>query len=288
MSEGTIGQVDPARRVLVRSQLNVVGETHAESNARRDLEKKFIKEVINSDNYWTEGKFPDLPTKLGTRGVRDASAATGIADLMEYRAAFGAAFLIGSYETMATAAARVAPGLGQTKEEAVLAFISGPFLKFVKTRKRLEGTWEATSTKELDDAVKAAYDLVDRIIAAYPAKLRSVRPDQDKMLEATLTLGSSVKGMRTFVPSLEKAVGMQPSPDRSPADLAQAMRVARSAFMGLAGGFSSQKGVWKVGDGHITDLLTGAAKVDMSRANYVSKDDFNDLFEAWQLGLLGT
>jgi hypothetical protein len=59
------------------------------------------------------------------------------------------------------------------------------------------------------------------------------------------------------------------------------MRVQRSRFMGLAGAFSQEKGVWKIGDKHIDDLKTQRAKVDMSRANFVSEADFNQAYDTW-------
>ncbi|HEX4830532.1 MAG TPA: hypothetical protein VH478_05505 [Trebonia sp.] len=57
--------------------------------------------------------------------------------------------------------------------------------------------------------------------------------------------------------------------------------------MGLAG-MSSLTGVWKIGNGHVEDLFNGVAKVDMSRANFVTRDDFEAELGAWRLGLLPT
>jgi hypothetical protein len=51
---------------------------------------------------------------------------------------------------------------------------------------------------------------------------------------------------------------------------------------------SSLTGVWKIGNGHVEDLFNGVAKVDMSRANFVTRDDFEAELGAWRLGLLPT
>jgi hypothetical protein len=47
------------------------------------------------------------------------------------------------------------------------------------------------------------------------------------------------------------------------------------------GPFRKEKGVWKVGEGHIEDLVTKKANVQMTGINLVSRQDFNDEFAAW-------
>jgi hypothetical protein len=70
--------------------------------------------------------------------------------------------------------------------------------------------------------------------------------------------------------------------NRSGVQLSDWMRFQRSRFMGLAAVHSGKKkGVWKVGEGHIEDLVTKKANVQMTGINLVSRQDFNDEFAAW-------
>lgn len=100
------------QRALVANKLNVVGETHTESDVRRPVEKAFSKAMTGSDNYWTEAEFPDLHMAVSGRRAR-AQAQPGRdanADLMEFRAAHAAAMLIGQYEKTAQAAGALVSG----------------------------------------------------------------------------------------------------------------------------------------------------------------------------------
>lgn len=45
------------RAALVKNRLNVVGEEHGESDARRDMEKAFTTKETGSQSYWREGEF---------------------------------------------------------------------------------------------------------------------------------------------------------------------------------------------------------------------------------------
>jgi hypothetical protein len=62
------------------------------------------------------------------------------------------------------------------------------------------------------------------------------------------------------------------------------MRVQRSKSMGLAAGYSTRTGVWKVGDFHVADLTNGTVKIVTTRPiNIVTREAFNTEFEAWKL-----
>lgn len=91
--------------------------------------------------------------------------------------------------------------------------------------------------------------------------------------------------LRDLLPALATAAGAAVKDNRSGVQLSDWVHIQRSRFMRLAAVFSGRKqGVWKVGDGHIEDLLTKKANVQMTGINIVSRKDFNDEFAVWQRG----
>src|SRR5690242_13881242 len=114
--------------VLSRDMLNVVGELHTESDARRDLEKEFIRTTLGADaGYWTEADFPAedwQPTSM-SRSPREGrgSAASPGADLMEFRGAHGTAILIGDFASLCDEASRVGARDDGLATAAIAAFI---------------------------------------------------------------------------------------------------------------------------------------------------------------------
>ena len=278
--------VQPPRRTLVRDMLNVVGETHTESNSRRAAEQRFAFEKTDSHNYWTEADFPDLHQKLGIRSVRGGqgeSQGNPAADLMEFRAAHSAAMLIVRFEELAGEALRVAATTpSESATRAVLAFIDVNFRSFIQFRDRLNRSWRTTGSPEVNAAVSAVYEKVESVGKTYLAAFRDAPLDQ--RLKATKVLAGNCDALRGLVPPLAKAaVGEYPPADSNAAALAREMRTERSKYMGLAAVFMKQeRGVWKIGNLHVADLTDGTVKVDVSQFNLVSKEDFNQEFEAWR------
>jgi hypothetical protein len=275
---------DVAIRLLVPGMLNIVGEDHKESGSRRDEEKRFAAAKTLSDNYWTEASFPDLAQTFGTRkarGGRQQPKDDSAADLMELRAAHAAAMLIVRCEQLAGWATRVAAVPESEATRVITAFLAQKVKPFKDAEDRLDVTWRETNTVAVTAAVKQVFTEVKRVRQGYIAALRGVPGAQ--RLKATRALADNLVALRKLVEPLATAVGENPSDYTDTAGLAQAMRVRRSIFMGLAVGRSKAVGVWKIGDGHISDMLDGTVKVDMSKMNVVPRDDFNTEFDAWQL-----
>ncbi len=281
MAESSFQQVQPQRRTLVPGKLNVVGETHNESDLRRDLEKEFCAEKTLTTNYWTEAKFPDLQQQVGTRKTRGGQAqGDPTADLMEFRAAHSAAYLIAKFEKLADEAHRVATTGPTSAQAEIRTFLDKNLRDFIKIRDRLQNSWRQTTSDTVNTAAQAVFTNVESAQKAYLAALNGATLDQQ--LRATQALADNREALRALVPPLEKAVGQPYSPDRNGATLAHTMRVQRSGFMGLAAVVSKQVGVWKIGDLHVTDLTDGTVKVDTSRMNLVTKEDFEHELEAWR------
>jgi hypothetical protein len=280
MSTSHSDEIQRPRRTLAIGRLNVVGETHNESDLRRDLEKRFCAAKTQNANYWTEAEFPDLYQQTGTRKARSGPAQVDpIADLMEFRAAHSAALLITRFEKLADDAHRVATAQPAAAADAFRVFLGETYKNFVKIQQRLGNSWVPTQSDAVNTAAQAVFTRVDSLRQAFFSSLNAASLDQN--IRSTQALSDNGHALRDLVPALEKAVGVSPSPDRNAAALAQDMRVRRSAFMGLAAVLSKQVGVWKIGDLHVTDLTDGTAKVDTTRMNLVSEDDFSHELQAW-------
>lgn len=267
-------------RGLVVKRLNIVGEDHEESRDRRILERQFSAATTLSANYWQEAEFLDLNQAVGSRKPRSGPARSAGADLMEFRAVHGAALLLGAYEKMTKKAQEV---VEKPTEAAVQGFIDVQIPEFVAIRDNINRRWRPSETDAVNQAVQAVYDTAQRVYQSYLNGVNGAAAD--KKLANTKILADNATILRSLVPPMAKAVGFPDPPDNDAAVLAKNMREERSKFMGLAAGLSKVTGVWKVGDLHIVDLLSGAVKIDTSRINIVTKETFNTELKAWQARL---
>ena len=264
-------------------KLNVVGESHRESEARRATEKYFLLDRFNLSGYWTESEFPELVTTVGSRKARSGTQnRTPEADMMEFRATHSATLVIAGFERLARSAEAAAAVSPNQAKAAVAGFIRKDLEDFKQLRERLNSSWRTTATPEVDQAVLEVYGATARVYKEY---LDGLGAQPDQMLRATQTLAGHRKTFQDYVPKLEKATGYT-SDDGTAASLAFNMRRARSTYMGLAAEAAASKtskitGVWKVGDFHVRDLLDGTAKVQIRNVNLVTKQDFNAALEAW-------
>jgi hypothetical protein len=262
----------PARRTLVAHKLNIVGETHTESDPRRAEEKRFCLLKTGSADYWTEAQFPDLSTDGHQQYQGDPAA-----DLMEFRATHGIAYLIAAIDRLGDEAVNVSATPANSAGPIISAF-DAKVKKLILMRDRVDRSWRPSSDS-VNRAVQAAYDDAERAFQAYNAAFQNAATS--KQLKAILDFGNSRIALRDRVPALADAVGAVISDKRDAAQLAEYMRTQRSTFMGLGAIFSKRtEGVWKVGDLHITDLTSGRSNVDRSRINIVSKEDFNAQLQA--------
>jgi hypothetical protein len=265
---------------LVVERLNVVGENHEESRDRRVLERQFSAATTLSVNYWQEAEFLDLNHPVGNRKPRAGQAGGAGADLMEFRAVHGAALLLGAYEKMTKKAQEV---VSNPTGAAVQSFIDVQIPAFVAIRDNINRRWRPSETDAVNQAVQVVYDTAQRVCQTYLNGINGATAD--KKLANTKILADNATILRSLVPAMAKAVGFPAPPDNDAAVLAQNMRTERSKFMGLAAGLSKETGVWKVGELHIVDLLSGDVKIDKSRINIVTQDTFNTELKAWQARL---
>jgi hypothetical protein len=228
-----------------------------------------------------------IGTKTGT-GVPEQAKGSAAADLMVFRAAFAAAYLMARFDELADAADRVAAAQPQSADAAFRKFVDENFRNFVDIRNRLTNTWEAPKSGPVDPAIAAVFTNVQAVFTNAQAAIKTfvTTPPQgtiDVKLAATKALARSRVAFGALLGPLAKAAGVTSPNDSSAAVMAQYLREQRSRFMGLAAGWSKEIGVWKIGDLHVDDLKEGGpAKVDASRINLISEEDFYAEFTAWQ------
>ncbi|HEU5471862.1 MAG TPA: hypothetical protein VFV67_14520 [Actinophytocola sp.] len=266
---------------LVQDKLNVVGEFHSESGPRRAMEARFCLAKTRSPNYWRENEFPDLHQEVSSRARRGQGhgGAQG-ADLMELRAAHAASLLVEKTTELSATAAKLA-GVARVMTPKIYRLFNEKINAVHRFRVRAAGGWRPTRTTELNTAAAAIFDGTEHACQAY----LDATPDL-----STLTLSAQSAAAQAFADGLnavsgqldvlKNAVGAT-GLGNDPTALAAHVQAQRSAFMGLAAGMSSQLGVWKIGQGHIDDLTSGRSKIDMSRANFVTRDDFIQEFTDW-------
>jgi hypothetical protein len=228
-----------------------------------------------------------IGTKTGT-GAPEQAKGSAAADLMVFRAAFAAAYLMAKFDELAAAADPVAAAPPQSADEAFRKFVDENFRNFVATRNRLTDTWEAPKSGPVDPAIAAVFTTVQSVFTNADAAIKTfvTTPPQGAIevkLAATKTLARNRVAFGSLLGPLAKAVGVTSPDNSSAAVMAKYLREQRSRFMGLAAGWSKEIGVWKIGDLHIDDLKEGGpAKVDASRINLISEEDFSAEFTAWQ------
>jgi hypothetical protein len=259
--------------MLIAGKLNLAGEFHSESEARRPAEMRFCAARAGSTNYWTEAAFPVVP-----EGGRYANTGDAAADLMEYRAAHGAALLVGKLDKKGDLAMNVSAMKAQDAVQPV-ADVNTEVQALKSLRAAVARTWRS-SNQEVNDAVWAIYRQVDQALGDYDSTFPGASLQNQQ--KAIRTFFNSRVKLRDLLPALATAVGAGVEDTRSGVQLSDWMRFQRSRFMGLAAVHSGKKeGVWKVGDGHIEDLVTKRANVQMTGINLVSRKDFNDELAAW-------
>jgi hypothetical protein len=273
--------VEETKSVLVADMLNVVGENHPESNARRALEKQFVLETIGSTNYWTENEFKD---QYGGRVTKDSTKKKEYgegADLMEFRAAMATAFLVVAFEGLCDEAGRVGAITDDTAGAALTAFVTVNVANFAETKEILARKWTTTPTDEVNTAVQAIGNAIDTVLGLYKEIMQKATAHGSikHQLQATTILAGKRAQVTAFLPQLCVAVGVPGSTNAE--TLYKLMIEERSKYMGLGASFAGQTGVWKVGDHHIRDLMN-ELNVDTSHAHIVSREDFNKEFEAWK------
>jgi hypothetical protein len=289
-----------ARGGLVQRSLNVVGEDHVISGRRRTAEQFFVLDKIGTGSYWLEQRFPGRPSdyqKLDSTRVlpeRITDLLAGVneefladADPPAYRAAGAVADLTDRAQRVAQAAKEVANGPGGRLDRWLAEGI-------VDTRVRyLAEAIGREVSAGLHSRAGEVYRILDRTIAELSAIVKAWNSAGEGSTERSRVAHEVVvlsERLQKRIPGLAELVGVRNVPDAIQLD--RAIRIKRSQSMMLSAMLSDvSRGVWKIGEAHIRDLLDGSAQVDLAlslggaglnRVNIVTRDEFEAGFAAWE------
>jgi len=258
------------RKGLEKGVLNVAGETHNESDSRRDKEKLFSREITGAEGYWTEGEFETNSTLRGKRSQK-----TEQGDLPE---------LIGLHIVIMIedAAERIKAGAKSwkdSKDEQEEGAWFQDILLSMKYWERAQAGFTGTNDNEINKGI--IFFIQSR--ASLKTLLEQAIRD-DKAKESFIKQSVEVEGeVKKIAQSIKtrilgaKATGMTSDQLRATA------RKQRSIMMGVTAGYSSEKGTWKVGDLHVMDIRGGGSGggVRQGQTNYLTRDEFNAALTEW-------
>ncbi|OJJ16775.1 hypothetical protein BKI52_33255 [marine bacterium AO1-C] len=248
---------------LVKDRLNVVGETHDESNARRVEEKAFCKEQTGSSNYWGENQFRAKHSYTNSK--------VPFADPFVLRIDQFISFAIQYCEEMKESAKEWKSNLAMGKLSSVYMALKG-LKDTLKLMDDKQDGFELSTTQKSEYApLKQEIDDNMHLIASVNASVKEYQYDEEK-------LESFVKGDGLFLEfeawlnsltdfrDLKDLYGKQEF-----SELSREISQQRSEAMHEAANRRNKaKGVWKIGEKHRQDLEGKADK----KYNLVSKEEF--------------
>lgn len=250
--------------------LNVAGETHNESEGRRNEEKLFSQEITKEEGYWKEDEFK---TTTILRKKRSNMAEMG--DLPE---------LIGLniVNKVEYAAEGVKTGAKSWKESGDIQEKNKWYYYISLSMK----TWHravASFTAAKDEEINKGIDFfVDSLVSLISLLQKAKEDDQAKELFAkrSAEVENEVKKIAQSIKTRilgVKVTGMTND------QLDAAVRKQRSIMMAVTAGYSLEKGTWKVGDAHVTDIKGGGGGggVRQGNTNYLTRDEFNTELSEW-------
>ena len=291
MDSGASGQKRP---FLALDKLNLVGEDHAESGKRRDDEKKFVASVSANLGYWTESEFGGDDAELRALhkavlltinfDVMASGASKILKDLAPAALAWPAeaperraeASKVPAQESKAQAPKTMKEIRKVIKQANQFDQAQAMFMKFrnedltriISDRYSLEHRQKLTDAAK-ENVVQKVFENVDSAFGQYFGLIY-------KAMEA---LADRRGALLNLMPEVSTAMGWD---YQNVAELDTFLRRKRSWLMHNAAAESPMRGVWKVGEDHVTDLLDGPLRFDPKRVNVVTTGEFNQLFQQWQ------
>lgn len=300
------GPDSPIMRRIEQGKLNVVGETHKDSEPRRPAEKEMLtaRYGFSPAQYWAEDdfkvgeQFGDSPRLLYAQSAAFlhknlASTEASLTNLLKQLAdpkvgqdtVLGYADLIRYYlqdirdedEQLRLAARRVADlaGPGEEAEEANLAAESSNIMQgYVEFHLEQLAVYPAPQVAAPSTAAPAP------AAAATPGTAPPGPDFRSELLQDLTKLFADLKNWQKEVGQLLTSLGYQPA--ESPEALRTKIREDRSEHMRTsaeAAAGQSIVGVWKVGDNHISDMQKG--KPAAGNVTLTPKAEFDQEYEAW-------
>ena len=274
--------------VLSKTVLNVVGEDHDESGARRVEEKQFCGIRTDSDNYWLENEFKarKITERESQEDIPSADPPSHRLDHIFYWIFIYANYLYGYLKEANVdkikRTCRLIPdyhynGLKLINEDK----------KFLEASDETVGQWARALIKLNDD--NDGLPFLEKI------KLEVINADGSEKAESEINKDklrnwAGTNEYKNFLKLVEQLVQIDELIRRyqgaTGKNISDKISMVRSSEMHKAATQQFEtKGVWKVGDQHVQDIrkmLRGSAFSRGKETNYnlMSKDGFNEEFNA--------
>jgi hypothetical protein len=256
---------------LVSTKLNVVGEEHPESNARRPKEQAYSLKYSGSGNYWTEFEFKTRAYAIGDFLDDQRPRADPFKDRFEH-------MLIKAESTnpwhyVAQAAPQDFVNYVRDNPNTLYTRISeGPY-RFANDMRIMIGNLEA-GTDGFDLSLQEKNTHIG-LKAEVTAFYQQAGTCLTRLSTLPIQVDATVAALDTMWANL-KALILKFGAMRTDSQV----RISRSDGMHAAAETrNAEKGVWKIGEAHRNDMKNKGGSY-----NLVSREQFNDgLFEEDQL-----
>jgi Domain of unknown function (DUF4157) len=268
------------QRKMRTDQLNVAGETHSESNPRRDEEKKFSKDRSGSPNYWLEQAFTVTKDNM-TREEADSPYLRAVHIMMLMgTAGENAQKVAGEKKKETRRNATIKPGqmvgvLGSAETELRERYktVDEEVQKVQRYTDRLQRSYKATGDQEIDQIYGEMIDYWKTLYENHKIAMDPSSKWKD-MLSSLKEIGRVGAALKKHLETLEQKTNIK--------DAAGARDARSMAMMQGAAKEKGKRGTWKVGDLHITDMLQAPNNQIKQEVNIVTKQAFNDELAEWR------
>ena len=266
ISSGTVKQLK-----LAQDRLNVVGETHLESDPRRADERRFVASTIPGGGYWTESEFRTVsgygdPTKLRSLqrfalaklfGNKYLNIAKNINSLLNMRSS--------NPETLQRAHTIAA----QAKSNFLLLLSEQNCSKHLdQCRIEINNNSSILSSKPVI-RTRLLSELTSLYNMAFSIEMTQRNIQISHLYNLLITFNANMQRVQGLI---ESEIGRVESEDTI------AMR--RSLSMHIAANENStRRGVWKVGDAHRKDIEENIWP-EGRKYNLMSKAEFNEEYDS--------
>ncbi|MFV0302743.1 MAG: hypothetical protein ACK5IP_18060 [Paracoccus sp. (in: a-proteobacteria)] len=266
------------RKALDPGKLNVAGELHPESNARPDAGRAYEREYATAKGvgaYWQEGEFTyavsDLMDKLVGLFRSETPSVQRHGDPYLLRAEHLLSML-----DFTMAFRQFSAEMGGHTQASTLVFVRAMLPDVREVLTAFVGALDSPGEKkDINSLILNAGEEIETI----RNRLGVYKGSDDAGLNRKLVDGT-VAGIKAAMALLQKGLGTTGRGDK-------AISKARSDAMFKAAGLSGKKGLWKIGDHHIDDILAGGVP-QVAGVTFMSRDGFNADYQPWTVGKYNT
>ncbi len=285
---------------IAPGKLNVIGENHPESGARRADEIEMVKtRGFVRDQYWTENAFTFTGAAAAADGGQQDVSRSG-----DDRSLLVVQSLSFALEELVSLEGRADQALGAARAELAEkdkdlglfnTLLAGCQRTLTSTLAELEQTalavdeWRKDQTKdpiivEIDDAIEDLRNTLDQYQRMLPADCEA--DELEEVMDDVESLSTSCDGANMRVTALLRKLNYADPSDAAAEvtgkegakQLSKQIVGERSLHMFMAAEASGKTGVWKVGDEHLADMKG----VPAEHINVIDRDEFNRDFLRWK------